>query len=287
MVKAAEVSRDGNWPPEYVPSVLFRFLSFQRAKEILTSSSIYLCAPSAFNDPFDCRLRPSFEGSRDEFRSVGALLAKQMHPGISRTKRKQMVRGARSKLNWEFFESIYSAWEQEMLNNSGMVCLTERSDDILMWSHYGDNHAGVCLGFTYTIGEGLIGRAVPIRYLDAFPDFSFVKTLSGTHARSPAEQTEALVRFGTVVFLTKASHWAYEKEWRVIDFPVDGQPRFGARAFPAELLVSVILGCRMNQNQRREMMVLSQARSPRPTVYEAVEKHRKFALEIRPIKHPA
>jgi len=39
------------------------------------------------------------------------------------------------------------------------------NDDIFMWSPYKEKHTGVCLGFKYAIGEGLLGRAVPIRYL--------------------------------------------------------------------------------------------------------------------------
>src|SRR5271156_453780 len=52
-------------------------------------------------------------------------------------------------------------------------------------------------------------------------------------ARCPeCRDTENRMLYGTSLF------------WRVIDFPVDGQARSGARAFPAELLLSVILGVR-------------------------------------------
>jgi hypothetical protein len=28
-----------------------------------------------------------------------------------------------------------------------MLCFSRTSSNILMWSHYGDNHKGICLGF--------------------------------------------------------------------------------------------------------------------------------------------
>jgi len=49
------------------------------------------------------------------------------------------------------------------------------------------------------------------------------------------------------LILTKASDWAYEDEWRVIDHETGP----GLKAFPEELLVGVILGARMAPDDRR------------------------------------
>ncbi len=193
-----------------------------------------------------------------------------------------MVATAREKLRPEFFERMYQGWEKDMIDRSGMLCLTENRGDILMWSHYARSHAGVCLEFEHVVGKGPIGAAIPIQYADAFPNFSFVRTFLDVHG--PEETRDALVNFGKVIFLTKSAHWSYEKEWRVIDFSLDGQPRFGLRGFDAEALKGVILGCRMQAQQKKEVREASRARRPPPAIYEAVKKDFAFELNIRRVE---
>ena len=49
------------------------------------------------------------------------------------------------------------------VNSLGIFCLSERSDDILMWSHYSNGHRGVCLQFNLLNSE-LIEYCIPIKY---------------------------------------------------------------------------------------------------------------------------
>jgi len=37
--------------------------------------------------------------------------------------------------------------QREWIEQYGVLCFSRRWDDILMWSHYGDRHKGICLGF--------------------------------------------------------------------------------------------------------------------------------------------
>lgn len=277
--------REPDWPPPAAPLVLYRYLGAARAKEILSTCKIYFCAPASFNDPFDCRIRPCFEGSTREYKRVAALLAKQRNPRSSRQVRKGMVKAVGHKLKANFFEDVYRNWETELLDKSGMLCLSEACDDILMWSHYSEGHAGVCMAFEYRIGDPPFGHAIPIRYADTLPDFNFPKIFSDIYGRPVAEQREALVRFGKFVFLTKASQWKYEKEWRVIDFPTDGRSRYGLRGFSEHSsLTGVILGCRMREEQRRDIVKLVRSRFSSATLCESAPSDNQFGLDIRPLK---
>ena len=79
--------------------------------------------------------------------------------------------------------------------------------------------------------------------------------------------------------LTKASSWRHEREWRVID-PSRGR---GVRAFPPNLLVAVILGARMRQEDRMEILSWIERRNQRPTLLEARLKEGFYGLEFHPV----
>jgi hypothetical protein len=53
----------------------------------------------------------------------------------------------------------------------GILCLTEDPLDMLMWGHYDDAHAGVCLKFPVSSEEAFFGRVQPVVYSIERPKF--------------------------------------------------------------------------------------------------------------------
>ncbi len=47
--------------------------------------------------------------------------------------------------NW--IRDAYSATREHMAKTKGVICLCQSWEYPIMWSHYGDKHRGVCLGF--------------------------------------------------------------------------------------------------------------------------------------------
>ncbi len=279
IVSRREASRDPNWPPESLPPFLYRYLSAERAKATLRDNRLYYCSPNQFNDPFDCRLHPSFEGSPEEFRRIAKWLADRRVPNAPRSVRRAMARGAGRRVNAEFIERIFQKWQREVLDESGILCMTENRGDILMWSHYAEGHKGVCLEFECQIGGTI---PLPVIYAEEIPPLNFAKTFASTEARSDGER-EALLEFGKLIFLTKAMNWKYEREWRYIDFALDGVRRVGLHNFPSRFLTGLILGCQIDGSERVELLELARNRSAPLSVYQAVKKPSQFELEITPI----
>ena len=96
-----------------------------------------------------------------------------------------------------------------------MLCVTERNDSVLMWSHYANKHEGVCLQF-----RGLESlRTPPLRviYSDNYPVVDLLEYepfVDRQDETSRAKQKEMIER----MHLTKAKDWNYECEWRIIDW---------------------------------------------------------------------
>ena len=143
-----------------------------------------------------------------------------------------------------------------------VTCLSERMDSSLMWSHYANKHYGFCLeyDFTLTITErrypDLLGAQLmlfPVSYSQKRPLLS--KALfSGSVAmqyiknkKLPPDFLEKLM-YG---LLCKSEDWAYEKEWRIFQFP-SGKPTM--RLPKAR---KVFLGANMEGNAKKRIVEIA------------------------------
>ncbi len=127
--------------------------------------------------------------------------------------------------------AILASLDQHM-DAVGVFCLAARCEDILMWSHYADSHAGVCLVFDRRAPSAAISASLPITYQDERP-VANPYLLRG----QPGMRT---------LFLTKSDHWSYEREWRWIDFRLG----LGAHRFASLGLAGVIFGARISDKNR-------------------------------------
>jgi hypothetical protein len=131
-----------------------------------------------------------------------------------------------------------------------------------MWSHYADSHKGFCIKLLDDEKERFIARAQPISYSDDYPIVNPIKD-------------DGLLRLEKTL-LTKARHWEYEKEWRIIDH--DDGP--GIKRFPPHLLVGVIFGCRMSETHKSLIREWCINRQVGASFYQAREASRTYSLEI-------
>jgi len=183
--------------------VLFKFRKINKfLLEGLVNGTVYCAKPEKLNDPFDCQvnIRRAAKNAIDE------------------------LDGER-KLNLEFFVKMLSQWMDELQNQLQSVAICSFSfnppekriiDNPLLWSHYADEHRGVCL--IYVVPEEflndkdkIIGIA-PVEYgenllkdffLDAFP----------TKKNDIKQFMDKLVEKSLII---KNSHWEYESEIRII-----------------------------------------------------------------------
>jgi hypothetical protein len=126
-----------------------------------------------------------------------------------------------------------SAARFHLKNRLGVFCLTERSDNHLMWVHYADNHAGFILGFN---------TSAPFfsengRILDKV-----------IYQSRPSVFPEPNLR----ACFYKANVWAYEQEWRCVrEFqPSDSRMETIEPTFVSQ----IIFGSRMESGQRARIV---------------------------------
>jgi hypothetical protein len=133
---------------------------------------------------------------------------------------------------------VWEGFRQELidtLNRSiGIYSLSAVKDEILMWSHYADEHRGYCLMFEASDTTPFFGAAQEVHYSEALP------------AITPYSDTD--LEKAAKAMLTKYCGWSYEREWRIVDH----ESGAGLRDYPAALLVGVIFGARMSPRDRAQ-----------------------------------
>jgi hypothetical protein len=123
-------------------------------------------------------------------------------------------------------------------SDHGIACFSETNENELMWAHYADNYAGICIRYkTQGLMDGLPGdvRLVRVAYGDAPPPVSRDDALN---SRSAAIK----------ILSHKKANWAYEREWRVLG-------RIGENGYDDERVVTgIYFGSRIPHMYREQLL---------------------------------
>lgn len=68
---------------------------------------------------------------------------------------------------------LFEHWRDGMDKDHGLLCFSSRSTNPVQWSHYAENHTGVCLGFD--IPDELIMEVKTYKARLAFQSFQVVE----------------------------------------------------------------------------------------------------------------
>lgn len=242
------------------PQSLFKYLSFgERLLDQLCRDEVYYADPASFNDPLDCQPVVKADISEDALeRLLAEMAGRRLGKEIDVAMKKVKLRGEKTTAHRnaltesetrKLIENIkYNATnpeiddqlasyrneltleiEREMSKgyDRGVLCLSRNFDSPLMWSHYADQHRGVCIEYDvsmlkphelHKVSYGA-SREVLTSQLYSF-------TFEGSESARNAIDKACL--------LTKASEWRYEREWRMLS-------QIGSQASPVKLK-SIIFG---------------------------------------------
>ena len=157
--------------------------------------------------------------------------------------------------------------EEELLRryDRGVFSLAERANCPLMWSHYGDQHRGICLG--YSVPDDAADDLHKIKYGGSrLVQASQVSTMLGG-------DEDARRRVDEAVLLKKARPWAYEREWRLLGSR-------GVHDSPLEL-EEVVFGMRCSSAVMYTVVQALTGRDRPVRFYEIRGQHGGFLLDKR------
>jgi hypothetical protein len=233
------------------PHPLYHYQPFQMdwLEKVVFKGQIRLSNPARFNDPWDCkpcfdtRLPKTREDQERVIQCFDRLLQEDSgnHPNDLVCWLRDQVRHNRQFLELKLL-SVGQEIERTFLLEYRIYCLTRNPANILMWSHYGDCHKGVCLGFRTT--NSLFGCAMKVQYKETYPLFDI----------SLLNWTQALA-----ALINKSRHWSYEEEYRII--AMNRKPDVAGVLYakddylrvPPNALESIILGCQVPDSDAQKV----------------------------------
>lgn len=223
----------------------------------------YFSSPQRFNDPQDNLLGPEFSGGPGDMDRLAGhawadavRLAGKNKCGITEL----------DPNDPEVQAADYYYKRREIRKNSCVCCFSWDWSSPLLWTFYGQEHQGFCLGFS-TEGE-LLRRARPVLY---------------THSPADVLHLEDQATGNDQLSFCKSTDWQFEKEWRVCLSEL-GPKRVD---LANEKLISVHVGYRVKDPQLQELANALRKAGYRPeeTKLFYVERiHMSFVLCQRPIK---
>jgi len=123
---------------------------------------------------------------------------------------------------------------QEHIKKVGVICLTEAKDNLLMWSHYANNHKGIAVGFfcpEINDPEYFLFKKVHSRLGGYDMDVSLARVRYRNQTRFKIDRfdydggfDDGLASYIREILRHKGDSWIYEKEHRFI-FPLSSADR--------------------------------------------------------------
>lgn len=130
----------------------------------------------------------------------------------------------------EIKESTYIPNIRKFLSQLTVSCFSVSGwDNQLMWSHYANSYAGICIEYDFRKVEDFIGFIYPVNYVAERPTLS----MNDIGIKGLIMDGDTQIDYGEVnmsslfnYMLAKNECWGYEKEWRIINVGKENTPIF-------------------------------------------------------------
>jgi hypothetical protein len=207
---------------------------------------------------------------------------KELEPGIDENEADRIARDwVREKLIRDpYFLDEQSYTETKENDIYGVFSLTEKSDDILMWSHYSNKHRGFCVGFDVIALLNFFGGL-----LEKGPDWYITPCSIKYTLDYPILNPFKMEGFETIIksLTLKSREWAYEREYRflmMVEADTSLKDTDRLINLPEGIITKVILGCMISKEDKEEIIGIIETRKNKIELLQARKAFGKFALEF-------
>lgn len=284
-----------------VPSTVYRYRTFSSSTiDLLCNNELFFANPGDFNDPFDCAPFVEVDSDLPRLQAIlkelvatrvrGETLAALKNAKFSET---MAISHAEQVAKREALQAIEDVRHHasnpehddrtaaelgilrleiqlELQNRygKGICCFSEEFNSPLLWSHYGDQHRGLCIGY-------FVERRPRPELKQVSYGGDRTITTSSLEAALLQKNANAIALLDAKVLLRKAPDWEYEREWRLIS-------NVGLQESPLKL-TEVTFGLRCANAVRHTLMRALDGRPDSVAFYEMRNIRGTFNLERVPV----
>lgn len=202
-----------------LPRFLYKYRSCgPRTDSIIEDSCFWFSQPNHFNDPFDCKLSETRNHRLKDYKEFisrdSVLTAEQS---------RKLVNIVKKDPNF-LLKSALEARENT-LNKHGLLSLSKKYDNILMWSHYASSHKGIVIALDILKDPSFFSMLLEVKYQKSYKNLNmYVES---------GNDKDYIHR----ILATKANLWDYEEEVRVLKKP------YGSHKINRNAISKVYFGC--------------------------------------------
>lgn len=242
---------------------LYKYRAFDaNTLALLVNREVYFADPLKLNDPYDCQVSvtEAFDAAIVE---VNKETGKDILDKLEKVKK---------------LSDILAKMEADT-RSVGVLSLTQNPLNALMWSHYADDHRGICIGFRFspTVIENnelnkIIGTS-ECHYCSSNPflDF-FLEFVQSEDQMTWSDFWPSILSLGMV---SKAESWRHENEVRVL------RKDPGAVPFQPHDLSEIIFGMRTDEGARKTIKnILSGGNWSHVNYRQVVREKGAFGLDL-------
>jgi hypothetical protein len=264
------------------PAKLYKYYAIKDfLPKVFNGESLKFSCPYDFNDPFESRACYHLENTQAGRRHIADMVSKRYaNPSRRIAETQRLMNRFRKPQALDNDLAIES-----LIRSVGVCCLSGVRDSILMWSHYANEHKGVCIGFH--TGTSHFKYSWEVIYQEEFP---VVVRPKDSH-QQVLEKT----------ILTKAACWAYEKEWRIIKRTLTEQEKSlrqgkvhsledalllaeekgpSEYVFPKEAIAEICLGARIEKGDKEFVLNSIKAAGLEVPIFEVQRNPRLYQLQF-------
>lgn len=222
---------------------------------------LYFATPVQLNDPYDCRI------------SIRQALS-------------QAIEGAEPNGNPTFCQTlerlrkldhIYEKMEAD-IGSVGVLSLSSCPINVVMWTHYANNHRGFCAGFqlsekfTTHLNDEEIAGICSVDYSGKNPYVEFFEKIAV--AQNPPSWEDFWQELLSTGMVAKAVAWGYEKEVRVL------RKGGGPVSFEPSELAEIVFGMNMPDPDRDTLRYLLRGAEWNHVKFREIVRPEGFAVDI-------
>ena len=266
-----------------IPKYLYKYRVWEnkRHEAIITDNEIYFASSAQFNDPFDCKIPMRFDRlTRTERLKYILEFGRASFPNLDEEelwKVSKRLADNPTHQGKNLLNDASKAQNKVIENNFGIFSLTSDPKNILMWSHYAESHTGFCVCFDIVnllqffqqkeVTTNALIELHKVRYKNEYPSL----------LPSDDNKGKNLLQ----IMLTKSQLWSYENEYRII---IGGATRITV-TIPSEFINCVILGCKISDSSRNEILHILKTKKNRVTLCQAKMNELDFRLSLEEIDY--
>lgn len=255
-----------------IPRRLYKYQCINKDNlDGLRNHALWFSSPENFNDPFDCNVSCFLGRNRRDFEDRLETFFKRDSAIVSLF--------GKSTARWRIKNQILMDIFRLFYYRRTFICsLSETCDNVLMWSHYANKNAGMCLVFNSHKAGLVRDNVVPVQYYDRYPS-NLVD----------ARRIDDLGMLTKQLLASKSSDWSYEREWRafmVNNNSGDADEMKGALyKYDPSLLSGVVLGINTKSSDIELVkFAITKGKFPRRiNLYKARENKDSFSIAVRKI----